>query len=425
MKGCRNMKRILSALIVIYMLSASCFAHLSPAMEIIQKSLELKRCITHGESCYFSEKTIDEAFGVKAEKIVINSLPHTSKGSLKLSGSAVKQGQTIERRDFNRLAFYPTNGFTGSAGFSICCADSVLNCFIAVTDTVNYSPETKSDFANTQQGIAVFKTISAADPEADKMTFEIVSFPKHGSVEINDGDGVFVYRPVKNYLGKDSFSYVASDVNGNRSRVQTVEIKVSKPACSVYFDDMHNHWAHNAAVKMAATGLVDVAPVDGKRLFHPEENMSRGDFLALSLIMTGNEEKVAYVSKTSFEDDSNIPANIKSYAQYAYDNGIVSGYSNPDGTVNFESLNPVTRAEAAVILEKILSLSQKQNHALAFKDASDVPAWACDAVSTLSAHGIISGSPDGSVNAQNFLTRAEGAQIICNANEFLSRKLQN
>ena len=118
--------------------------------------------------------------------------------------------------------------------------------------------------------------------------------------------------------------------------------------------------------------------------------MTRGDFLALSLITAGLEKEIPYVSQTVFADDSLIPNNIKSYAQYAYDKGIIDGYDNGDGSVNFESSMAVTRAQAAVMVSKILSLdkAEAKGNVKEYTDASAIPSWAGVGINNLTACGI-------------------------------------
>lgn len=283
---------------------------------------------------------------------------------------------------------------------------------------LNYSPEAGGMSVDTQKGIAVFKSFLAADPDGDEIFFEVVRFPGHGSVEVI-ADGQFVYRPVSTYVGEDSFSYRAVDVYGNASETKTVDVLVSKPAIDMYFDDMKNHWAHNSALKMASTGLMVGETKDGKLLFRPEDNMTRGDFLALSLIMAGHEKDIPFSSKTVFSDDDAIPSNIKSYVQYAYDKGIISGYDNGDGTVNFESAGSISRAEAALIVSRILGLDSDSDNIPSYKDVASIPVWASDAVFTLSDAGIINGDARGEFSAERRLTRAEGAEMICNVADYV------
>ena len=187
---------------------------------------------------------------------------------------------------------------------------------------------------------------------------------------------------------------------------------------------MEKHWAHNSAIKVAATGLMAGETEGNEIYFHPEKDMTRGDFLALSLITAGLEKEIPYVSQTVFADDSLIPNNIKSYAQYAYDKGIIDGYNNGDGSVNFESSMAVTRAQAAVIISKILSVdkSELQSGIKEYTDAAAIPSWAGASISCLTACGIIKGAPSGQISAEKVLSRAEGAEIICNTAQYLEDK---
>lgn len=287
---------------------------------------------------------------------------------------------------------------------------------------LGFCPEAQDMEISTHSGVAVFKSFPVEDNDYDSISIEVVKYPKHGSIGITEA-GQFVYKPTSSYSGKDSFEYMAVDGAGNLSQVKTVEIKVSRPSADVYFSDMENHWAHNSAIKMASSGLMRAEMSDGKMYFNPEQDMTRGDFLALSLIMAGYEKDIPLATKTSFADDSMIPQNIKSYVQYAYDKGMISGYDNGDGSVNFEWDNPVSRAEAALIASKILDIKEEETDAVpSYKDASEIPEWAFGAVAGVSKIGIMSGDEFGAFSAEKTLTRAEGAEMICNVAKYVEDK---
>lgn len=396
-------------------------ARLSPAMEIIASRMEKKCCVT-AKTVYSFGKEDFEGFAFDDDsKITVTSLPTGEKGVLTLSGVSVKTGQTLAKEQLDRLCFSPAYGFTGQADIVFQNDETQMKICMNVVPEANYAPKVGNMEIETQKNIAVFSSFSAADPDGDNFDVEIVRYPTHGSVRIT-GDGQLMYRPVSEYTGNDSFSYRATDVYGNVSEISAVKVKVSRPAADIYFDDMHSHWAHNSAVKMASTGLMRGEDIDGKLCFNPDTDMTRGDFLALSLIMSGHEKNIPMVTKTVFADDSMIPGNIKSYVQYAYDKGIISGYDNGDGSINFESLGAVSRAEAAVIMDKILNLSQSENAVPSYKDASDIPVWASGSVAALSTIGIINGDAEGEFSADRNLSRAEGAEMICNVANYIKDK---
>lgn len=89
--------------------------------------------------------------------------------------------------------------------------------------------------------------------------------------------------------------------------------------------------------------------------------------------------------------------------------GTVSGY--PDGT--FKPAKQVTRAEAAAMLVKDLSLDtgQSENNPTHFKDISQSD-WFYDAVTALSQKGIIGGYEDGSFKPNQTVTRAELTKLL-------------
>lgn len=402
-------------------LALTAAASISPALDIISGKIEMKRCVSNSDVLTFDGNDFTEFFGDEQDVCVV-SLPSLQSGVLSCGAYELQEGQKLTKELFSMMKFSPSPQFEGETRFSFSADSTTLTCCVNVSKVQNSAPVAASAAVETQKNIALFSTFSAADADNDKLFFEVVKYPKHGSVSVNDADGMFVYRPREGYIGKDSFVFKAVDAYGNDSSEQTVQIKVSKPACGKYFADMENHWAHNAAVKMAATGLMEGELTDdGEFLFNPNGNMTRGDFLALSLIVTGHEKDIPYTSKTVFADNSVIPSNIRSYAQYAYDNGIINGYSNGDGSVNFESQGSITRAEAAVITEKILKLEESGTK-LPYTDAAAIPSWASSGISSLTDCGILKGEPSGQISPSKILSRAEGAQMICNAAQYLEDK---
>lgn len=399
---------------------------LSPAIGILSKRMEMKRCITQNNDFYFAENGIEKYFGENAASVTAEVLPEASSGTLYCGSFAVKEGQKLSGDSLSMLKFSPKSEFCGTAEMTFASGEKKLYCSILVTEGENKPPVTGKQSLTTQKNITLVKAFSAADPENDRLEYEIVKYPSKGNVSINNEDGTFVYRPQKDYLGRDSFSYRATDVFGNSSKTSVVEIKVSKPSCDKYFSDMENHWAHNSAVKMASTGLMTGNEVDGKLVFEPEKAMTRGDFLALTLICSGLEGSIPYTDETSFADDEKIPSNIKSYAEYAYQMCIVKGYPSENGEVCFKSSGNVTRAEAAVIAEKVLELvtseNDKQTETASFTDAAAIPVWAGAGIERLSALGILKGSPSGKINAENLLTKAEGAEMLCNVADYVESR---
>ncbi|MEO0602762.1 MAG: Ig-like domain-containing protein, partial [Myxococcota bacterium] len=58
------------------------------------------------------------------------------------------------------------------------------------------------------------------DPEGEALTFATVDGPAHGSVTLTGGDGHFVYTPDPDYVGRDSFTVVATDPVGEATEAK-------------------------------------------------------------------------------------------------------------------------------------------------------------------------------------------------------------
>ncbi|WP_162341263.1 S-layer homology domain-containing protein [Paenibacillus paridis] len=90
--------------------------------------------------------------------------------------------------------------------------------------------------------------------------------------------------------------------------------------------------------------------------------------------------------------------------------GIMTGY--PDGT--FKPNFKVTRAQFAVMLMNAIKPAGAKEE-LAFEDASQIPAWAKNAVAEAKQAGIINGYDDGTFRPNAEITRVEMAAMIVKA----------
>ncbi len=91
--------------------------------------------------------------------------------------------------------------------------------------------------------------------------------------------------------------------------------------------------------------------------------------------------------------------------------GLVRGY--PDGT--FRPHAPITRAEFAVLLARLLGLPAERDPRLPFTDAAAIPAWARERIALAHQRGIINGYEDGAFRPEARISRAEAAAILVRA----------
>ena len=408
------------------LLGIACSAYqnaLSPAYDRLEKEINIKKCGVANNKITFSKSDFDEVFREKTGEIEIETLPDKSAGVLALSGEEISENTVISRKDFDKLEFLPARNAVGQTEFCIYGGGSrktMSQVVINVLESVNLAPVCREKEISTFEETSVYKFLPASDPECDEMTFEVVSYPEHGYLSLaGDTSGYFRYIPASGYTGKDSFEYSAVDCYGNRGNCSKINITVSKPVLDVKIDDMKEHWASNSVQKTVSVGLMNVkTDADtGENNFNPDETVTRGDFLALSLISAGFEPEISFVSKTGFDDDGDIPVNIKSYAEYARKKGIAAGYTE-DGKTVFKSTEPITRAECAVIVDRILNLPDEKNACENFSDFAECPEWAKSAMSNLVSAEIMNGTGYDEILPGSALTRAETAEILCNIADF-------
>ena len=264
----------------------------------------------------------------------------------------------------------------------------------------------------TYQNVAVTGRFDGVDPEGDLLTYHVVKKPARGAVTVGE-DGSFVYEPYEDKKGKDSFTYVAVDPAGNSSDPATVKVRIQKPDTQVTYADLAGHPAHRAALRLAEEDLLVGEKLGEQWFFRPEQAMTRGEFLTLAMHATGLEE-LEGVERTGFADDAAIETWAKPYVSSALKSGLVTGSLDGEGQAVFRAGDPITGAEAAVLLDRALQVTDVD--AQVFAPAA--PAWAAQSAANLSTCGMLDAGGDLSAA----LTRGEAAQLICSALELLDSR---
>lgn len=264
------------------------------------------------------------------------------------------------------------------------------------------------DFS-TYKNVAYYGKFCACDPDGDSVTFQLVDKPARGALTIDEQNGAqFVYTPYENKTGKDSFSYIAIDSNGNESSEATVDIVIEKPATKVSYADMADHPAHNAAIRMAEEDILVGTRMDGEYYFQPELTMNRSEFLVLAMSALGLET-IDCVS-TGFYDDHAIETWAKPYVSSALKAGIIQGSETENGQIIFGCEDSITVADAAVILNNLLSVTDIPVETASF-DITSIPTWACQPVVNLESVGVL----EADTQFLQPLDRATAAEMLFNA----------
>ena len=278
----------------------------------------------------------------------------------------------------------------------------------------NTAPVAENVSLNTYKNVEIQGTFAGVDPEGDLLTFRLVSQPARGTVtQAQEGAANFTYTPYENKTGKDAFTYVAVDAVGNTSAPATVSIKIEKQKTKVTYSDMTGVEGHREAIRLAEDGLLIGEQVNNQYFFHPEETVSRAQFTAMALAVAG-VDALEGVTVTGFADDAAMAAWAKPYVSAALRSGIVRGTYNSDGQVVFQAAEPITSAEAAVLLNKALNITDIQNTMA----AEGTPAWCAQAVANLSSCGAM---PASSVLSEP-LTRAQCAVMLDKAMDIVASR---
>jgi hypothetical protein len=166
--------------------------------------------------------------------------------------------------------------------------------------------------------------------------------------------------------------------------------------------DIHDHWARAALQRWLDQGLLNGY---GDGTVRPDEAVTRAEFVTLANKAFGfvQEADVRY-------------ADVAPQAWYARQiriaaaAGNVRGYG--DGT--FRPDQPITREEAAVMLDRLLHLSELDGFGreAPFADMDSVSGWSRYAVNRVSEAGIVRGYADGTFKPRRNITRAEAVVML-------------
>lgn len=181
---------------------------------------------------------------------------------------------------------------------------------------------------------------------------------------------------------------------------------------SLSFSDMEDSNCQAAALVMTDSGHMDFEEEDGEVYFEPSSEVTRLDFLVTAMNVLG-AENIPEVTSTGFADDADIPQEYKGYVYSAYQLGIVNGV--PIGNERYFKPNePITKAQASVILNNILGYSAT----VKVNCSDEIPTWASASIDALWELGIypVSG---GLANPAAVLTKEDTAKMLFNMTTLL------
>lgn len=389
---------------------------LSPGLSVIAAKNDMGKAGFTDSEITFKKEDFSRALNLSSvSSITVTKIPSAAEGKLLLGNTVVSEGQKIVGSNLSLLKFSAASDKTTRATFSFSPNDSAyeMKCVMYMLESVNYAPTVSvasslSLDVMTYSGTTHFGKLSAHDPDGDELIFEIVSYPKEGLVILEDASlGEYRYIPTVS-SGRDSFKYVAKDKYGNYSAAAEVSLTIKSPSITADFADMKGSSAENAAIAMSESRIMSGTQIGNGYYFQPELAVSRAEFVVMAMKALGIDS-IAESDKTVFADDDKIPSAMKSYISAAYELGYTKG-SLVDGKLCFEPDENISRAEAAVIVGRMIEVATPTVLPI-IEDREEIPAWAESSVYALSAAGIID-TDNGEVRAEDDMTRADTARML-------------
>ena len=359
-------------------------------VQVMAEDAKLIKTGLLGKRMIFSELDFKSAMNIKDfDSITITEIPSSTDGTLTYGGRRVIAGRVIKRKNIGLLSFIPASDSTTEARFTFTVEPSSsgakVECIMKFVDKVNYAPKTDDvAVAHTQSQIEYFGRLEAHDPEGDGLEFMVVSYPKHGELTLNK-DGRYSYMPKGEFVGKDKFTFVVRDSYGNFSEPVTVSLKVSERMCDTVFVDMVGRSEYNGAVAMAAMGIMNGKIVGNDIYFEADKTVTRAEFIAMAMRALGIKAD-STLTKSFFDDDSDIPKSLRGYVATAARLGAAKG-DFVDGRLMFYPNQEITNYEVAEILACIAGISGGEE-AGEFADNDGVPVWARESVNMMFTLGV-------------------------------------
>ncbi|MBR4098845.1 MAG: S-layer homology domain-containing protein [Clostridium sp.] len=349
--------------------------------------------------------------------ITITALPDVQTGLLTVGGQPVTIGTVVDASALSGLRFQilpapkaEQTTFSFQPTFASGAQGNEVTVTLYLLTEENQSPIARNMELSTYRNVSITGYFDAVDTEGDTLTFQLTSTPARGAVTVaEDGSSQFVYTPYENKTGKDTFSYVATDPAGNTSAEATVTVEISKPDTTVTYADLADSDVHKSAIRLAEEGIFVGRYVDGQYYFDAERSVSRAEFLTMAMAATG-AEPMENVTLTGFSDDESIPTWAKGSVSAALKAGVIQGYPSADSGPVFGAEETVTLAEATVMLNRLLSISDVPTEVFSADNSSDH--WAGQSAANLAASGVIRTEHTASASLSQELTRGEAAQLL-------------
>lgn len=188
-------------------------------------------------------------------------------------------------------------------------------------------------------------------------------------------------------------------------------------------------WYFELVNDYAANGLIEGY---GDGTFRPAANVTRAEFVKLLLSITHLQPEsdtaeylhaISTAKSDALTDMDGHWLTTQGWTQVALDFGLILPSDYPDGA--FLPDRPATRYEAAVMITRILGLVYPAKNStekeLPFTDEKAIPPSLRGYVFQAAEAGVLKGYPDGSVQGERMITRAEAVAMASRALAYMEQ----
>lgn len=266
--------------------------------------------------------------------------------------------------------------------------------------------------AETCVNIMIEVALEGTDADSDIVLYQLTEQPRLGEARIEGA--TLIYTPGEK-AGKDRFGYTAVDADGNTAKAGTVTIIINKNHAKLTYADMDGNPAHYAALCLSQQGVMTGESIGGCWFFRPTQSVTRSEFIAMAAALA--DLPLDETTQTDFADDQGLSAWAKPYISTAAANGLVNGYQTSAGLTEIRGQNPITLAEASVIVNHLLGETMNGLQYTLAETQTDMN-WARQAVSSLDRLDVI--SPLTAMRSENDpITRQDACEMLYRASQLL------
>ena len=169
--------------------------------------------------------------------------------------------------------------------------------------------------------------------------------------------------------------------------------------------DIENHWAKDEIQALIGLGIVD-GYLDGT--FKPDNKISRAEFSKMIVVALELEMEVYDGGFTDVSMDKWHANYVATMVKHGLASGYTDGTFGPDGNI----IRNEMAAILARVLNEEVSPEEQEALLSSYEDRADIPEWAEDAVEEVAKAELMKGDTNNNFNGSNTATRAEAAVVI-------------